>query len=221
MNHSLRRAALLLALIWLCWVVAACTEWRAEHNQHNTRKQLVKFLQETRFYVVEEGHNLGGFQSPTQRKLASTDTDPPKNIRRSAATSEGQQGAFEDEEPVEVEPSERWQNSAEHHLFAQALSIPKEDVQRWGHRRLERGFAPTHGEIGFQVEYHDRRAGTAGRKRRASSHEGNVDPSSDTQDQSACPLIYTADAHTAKEHGLQLFQVRLHWKLACQINCEL
>lgn len=171
--------------------------------------------------MVEEGHNIGGFQSPRQRKLALTDTDLPENVRRSAAISEGQQGAFEDEDPVGVEPSERWQNSAEHRLFAEASSIPIESVQRRRHRRLGRGFASAHGEVEFQVESHDPRAGMAASKRRASGEGGNADPSNTFQDQSVCPLIYTADALTAEEHGLQLFQVRSYSKLAYDINCGL
>lgn len=35
-----RRTAQLLIAVWLCWVVAACTEWRAQHNLKTLRKQV-------------------------------------------------------------------------------------------------------------------------------------------------------------------------------------
>lgn len=156
--------------------------------------------------MVQEGYISGVFQSPLQRGLTSTDTGP-----RTSASSVGGRESFAYEEFIAVESSARKQRSAEHRLFVEAVGVPVNRVKRLRQQEIRESFALMDSEGETQVESHERtrngRTAMADSKHKAASPGHNVDPLDDAHNQIACPLIYTADAQTAKEHGLLLFQV--------------
>lgn len=118
------------------------------------------FLQDTTFYVVEEGRLSKGWQSPLQRRLASVADKPI-----SAAA-----GVYERREV--------WGNIA-----AAGGGGNTEEMDGWDSGALE--------------QQDERR-----RQRGLKSWEV-------IEKHESCPLVYTADAKTAKKHGLVLFEVTL------------
>ncbi len=121
--------------------------------------QLVAFLQDTTFYVVEEGRLSEEWQSPLQRRLASNADKPI--------------GAAADI----YERREVWRNIG--------------SAEGGGNTEMD-------GWESVALEYEDERRRQRGLKSREN-----------TENHESCPLIYTADAKTAKKHGLVLFEVLL------------
>ncbi|CAM9702855.1 unnamed protein product [Ectocarpus sp. 4 AP-2014] len=54
-----RRTGQVLLILWLCWIVAACIEWRAQHNLRRSRKQVKYFSGRCSYGVVyiESAHS--------------------------------------------------------------------------------------------------------------------------------------------------------------------
>eukprot|EP00904_Undaria_pinnatifida_P006621 jgi/Undpi1/3089/HiC_scaffold_15.g06463.m1 len=207
-----RRTAQFFITVWLCWIVAACAEWRAQHNLKTLRKQLVAFLQETTFYVEEEGRISEAWQSPIQRRLASdfdesvhAPASKTKKLDRagrlrgaipgeqthdgdargpSGASDDGQETLHGDMRLLGGQASRRGLESAK---YAEKTEVESD--------RPVRGLQlPTYFEGGDGDWAHDRGL-------RSQGAEKGRDKS--------CPLIYAVDAVTAKKYGLHLFQEEL------------
>ncbi|CAN0175279.1 unnamed protein product, partial [Scytosiphon promiscuus] len=177
-----RRTGQLLLMIWLCWIVAACVEWRAQHSLRRRRKQLVAFLQETTFYVVEEGQLSEGWQSPLQRRRAEVDRSreegkylserlrgaKDRQLRSPATRDGGTREGKRTHTPLGYGSSENTRSDG----LARDLSGVREPEDQWRRQR-------------------DLASPDVSRR-----HE-------------TCPLIYTVDPATAKKHGLFLFQEEL------------
>ncbi|CAM9606633.1 unnamed protein product, partial [Hapterophycus canaliculatus] len=181
-----RRTGQLLLTIWLCWIVAACVEWRAQHSLRLSRKQLVAFLQETTFYVVEEGQLSEGWQSPLQRRLADVDGLGEGGMDSSGRLRGATLGAKD----------RRWRGPASGDDDTRGNWIVRaaagyEDSKT----SLPDGFAL--GLSGAREPEHEWRR-----------QRGLISPDMSGRHES-CPLIYTVDAATAKKHGLLLFQEEL------------
>lgn len=173
--------------------------------------QLIEFLQETHLYVVEEGHIWEGFQSPMQRV--------PTDLGRSSPSNVGERKSFAYQEVVEVESGVRKKRSADHHLFVKAVGGPIDGVKRLRQQEIREreSFALVDGEGGSRLEPPENNGNVRTAKAKADSKynikaashlEGhNAGDLDEAHQKIVCPLIYTADANTAKEHGLHLFQV--------------
>ncbi|CAM9468076.1 unnamed protein product [Laminaria digitata] len=213
-----RRTAQFFITVWLCWIVAACAEWRAQHNLKTLRKQLVAFLQETTFYVEEEGRLSEAWQSPLQRRLASdfdeavhasahAGRSPNGSASRSRTDGAGRlRGATPGEQthrgdargPFVASDGGRetlsgttrlLQDQAHEGSVGSAKSTDKAEVESDGpHSYFESG----DGENNWA---HDRGLRSQGVREKGRDN--------------SCPLIYAVDAVTAKEHGLHLFQEEL------------
>lgn len=176
--------------------------------------QLVAFLQETTFYVVEEGRVSNGWHSPLQRKLApelngvhtgwislpSTDGDE-------AGVTGGLRGVAAGSETHHDGPHAFWSNVADgHHDTLSESTQPLEEREKakiLGSARVaslmnaeSEGFPDPHGStLGIR--------GSEG----ALPRERLLTSKGVAESGASCPLIYTVDAKLAKKYGLLLFQV--------------
>ncbi|CAM9816881.1 unnamed protein product [Ectocarpus sp. 12 AP-2014] len=184
-----RRTGQVLLILWLCWIVAACIEWRAQHNLRRSRKQLVAFLQETTFYVVEEGRLSESWQSPLQRRLTP----------------------HADGEPVvggEAKHGEEDSDRQGHSSNSSPVGVDR-DLGR-----IRGGFA----SAGYGDSEEMPSGGFSGGSQASRQHREPADEwlrqrrlrsQASAEGHESCPLIYTVDAKTAKKHGLLLFQEEL------------
>lgn len=168
--------------------------------------QLVAFLQETTFYVVEEGKLSDGWQSPLQRRLhdgqpvdrahegleldsvgelrkGAPDTDVDYTPDRSSAAADDGRGAS----PGVTQPLEERGMEGRFSLANFAERADGESDEFVG------GLRPT---------------GRSGNPEDGWGRERAIRSQGITESHDSCPLVYTVDAKVAKKHGLLLFQVR-------------
>lgn len=156
-------------------------------------QQLVAFLQETTFYVVEEGRLSESWQSPLQRRLTPYVDDEPVV---------GGEGRTDMTERHGDEDSNRRRHSSN--------SSPVGVDRDLG--RIRGGFA----SAGYGDSEEMPSDGFSGGSQASRQHREPADewlrqrrlrPQASSEGHESCPLIYTVDAKTAKKHGLLLFQV--------------
>lgn len=170
--------------------------------------QLVDFLQETNFYVVEEGRLSKRWQSPPPRRLTSGDVIRPTKAEHPSASNLGERKASTGGTPREDQPNSLTAVDG-------ASRVAVETLRRIEYIGKGRSLAQLNGTNETRIESYER---TRQQRQMVHDHKHGIQKSTQghktgaldySQRRNVCPLIYSVDAHTAKEHGLHLFQVSI------------